>query len=74
MDKQIRELSKKNERKRMLKRAISLLCVIVLLFTMNTLKRNANTLERIPMCGMGEHVHNSACYNEAGKDAKAKTV
>ena len=67
MDNQIRELSKKNERKRMLKRAISLLCVIVLLFTMNTLKRNANTLERIPMCGMEEHIHEGACYNEAGE-------
>ena len=67
MDNQIRELSKKNERKRMFKRVVSLLCVIVLLFTMNTLKRSANTLERIPMCGMEEHIHDSGCYNEAGE-------
>ena len=67
MDNKIHELSTKYSRKRLLKRAVSLLCVVVLLFTMNTLKRNANTLERIPTCGLAEHSHSSACYNKAGK-------
>ena len=67
MDNQIREFSKRNNRKRMLKRAVCLLCVVVLLFTMNTLKRSANTLERIPMCGLIEHIHGSGCYNDAGE-------
>ena len=67
MDNRIHEFSKKNARKRLLKRAVSLLCVVVLLFTMNTLKRRANTLERIPACGLEEHLHSSACYNEAGE-------
>ena len=65
MDKQIREYSKRNNKKRILKRVVSLLCVFVLLFTMNTLKRNANTLERIPMCGLIEHIHGSECFNDA---------
>ena len=67
MDKQIREYSKRNNKKRILKRVVSLLCVVVLLFTMNTLKRNANTLERIPMCGLIEHIHGSECFNDAGE-------
>ena len=67
MDNQIREFSKRNNRKRMLKRMVCLLCVVVLLFTMNTLKRSANTLERIPMCGLIEHIHGSGCYNDAGE-------
>ncbi len=63
MDKMIRELSQRRKRHTARRRTIALLCVIVLLCTMNTLKRSANTLERIPMCGYAvEHVHSSDCY------------
>ena len=34
-----------------------------MLFTMNTLKRNADTLERIAMCGYAEHVHSASCFS-----------
>jgi len=67
MENQIREFTKKGNRRRLLKRVVSLLCVVVLLFTMNTLKRNANTLERIAMCGIQEHIHTAGCYNSSGE-------
>jgi len=63
MDKQIREISKKRTWKRILKRSVALLCAVVMLFTMNTLKRNADTLERIAMCGYAEHVHSASCFS-----------
>ena len=51
-------------KKRIMKRTLSMLCVVVLLFTMHTLRRDANTLERIPMCGYAEeHVHTADCYD-----------
>ena len=51
-------------KKRILKRTLSMLCVVVLLFTMHTLRRDANTLERIPMCGYPEeHFHTPDCYD-----------
>ena len=50
--------------RRILKRTLSMLCVVVLLFTMHTLRRDANTLERIPMCGYREeHIHTLDCYD-----------
>jgi len=63
MDKQIRDISKKRTWKRILRRSVALLCAVVMLFTMNTLKRNADTLEHIPMCGYAEHVHSASCYS-----------
>ena len=63
MDKQIRDISKKRTWKRILKRSVALLCAVVMLFTMNTLKRNADTLERIAMCGYAEHVHSASCFS-----------
>lgn len=42
---------RRQNRRRLLKRAIALLSAFVLVFTVNTLKRPASTLERIPMCG-----------------------
>ena len=52
------------KRRRFIKRGLALLCALVLVFTMNTLKRDANTLERIPMCGYAEeHVHTPDCYD-----------
>ena len=52
---------------RYLRRAVALLSVVVMLFTINTLKKRANTLERIPMCGMEEHLHDESCFNELGE-------
>ena len=73
MDKQIIDLSKKNSRRRLLKRVAALMCTVVLLITMNGLKRNANTLERIPSCGMREHQHSSDCYDSSGALVCGKT-
>ena len=73
MDKQIIDLSKKNSRGRLLKRVVALMCAFVLLITMNGLKRNANTLERIPSCGMREHQHSSDCYDSSGALVCGKT-
>ena len=66
-DVRMQNMARRNRTKRLLKRAIALLSAIVLLFTMNTLKHRADTLERIPMCGLEEHVHTSACYSEDGE-------
>ena len=62
MDRQIKEMSKKRTWKRIFKRGMALICAVVMLFTMNTLKRNADTLERIAMCGYAEHVHSESCF------------
>ena len=66
MEKQVSALTNKYARRRLLKRSLALLCCVMLLFTMNTLKRNADTLERIPMCRQAEHVHSEACYDASG--------
>jgi len=63
MENKIREISNKRKWKRIIKRSVALLCAAVMLFTMNTLKRNANTLEHIPMCGYAEHVHSASCFS-----------
>ena len=50
-----------------IKRGVALLCAFVMLFTMNSLKRSADTLERIPTCGFDyEHRHSESCYDAAG--------
>ena len=46
-----------------LRRAVALLSAIVMFLTMSSLKMSADTLERIPMCGIHEHVHTQACYS-----------
>ena len=53
-------------RKGKLRRIIAILSAFVLFFTMNTLKFQADTLQRIPMCGLEEHVHTDDCYAEDG--------
>ena len=63
----LENLAKRSRRKRLLRRGLALLSVVVLLFTMNTLKLKADTLERIPMCGLQEHQHGPECY--AGEEA-----
>ena len=63
---QVEAFLKKQRIHRHIRRAIALLSAFVLLFTMNTLKRNANTLSRYPMCGYDEHIHTVDCYDEEG--------
>ena len=57
---------KNTPRRKLLKRGVAFLCALVLLLTMNTLKRDADTLERIPTCDIEAHVHDAACYDETG--------
>ena len=57
---------KKTHRKAVMKRVIAVLSAVVLLFTINTTKKTADTLERIPACGIGEHVHTDACFDVDG--------
>ena len=53
--------------KRLLKRSIALLSVIVIFVTMNQTKSFAETLERIPSCGIEyDHKHDESCYSEDG--------
>ena len=66
MEKQIMELNKRYARKKMLKRIVALLCVFVMLFTVNSLKMVAQTLTRKPMCGLKEHQHKAKCYDASG--------
>ena len=66
MDKQIQDFLKKNRTRRIVRRAVSLLCVVVLVFTMNGMKLYVDALDRIPTCNQQEHRHSSACYDESG--------
>lgn len=66
MDRLVQDFSKKNRARRTLKKVVSLLCVVVLLFTMNSLKLLVDALERTPTCGLQEHRHSAACYDESG--------
>ena len=67
MEKQISAITKKYSRRMLMKRSIALLCCVMLVFTMNTLKRSADTLERVPMCRMEAHVHSEGCYGDTGE-------
>ena len=66
MENKIRELSNANKKKRLLKRVVALLSVVVMLFTVNSLKLTAITLSRTPVCGLKKHVHKAKCYDEDG--------
>ena len=66
MNHKIIDIALKNRRKKWLKRVVALLCVLVMLFTMNTLKLRANTLMRRPTCGLKEHRHTQKCYDGDG--------
>ena len=61
-DFQPERLVKSYKRRRHLHRAVALLSVLVLLFTINSLKMNADTLQRKAMCGLEEHAHAMECY------------
>ena len=60
------ELLKKIRRRRTLRRVIAMLSIIMILTTMNTLKKQADTLERLAACGLAEHTHDVTCYDDAG--------
>ena len=62
MDFQAESFIRERKRHTRLRRAIALLCAVVMLLTMNSLKMNADTLEHIPGCGLEEHRHTLACY------------
>ena len=54
--------------KRLFKRCIAILSVIVMIVTMNQTKFLADTLERVPSCGVEyDHRHEPACYDEDGQ-------
>ena len=60
------ELLKKIKRRRILRRVIAMLSVVMILMTMNTLKKQADTLEHFATCGLVEHTHDVACYDDSG--------
>ncbi|MBR1821690.1 MAG: Cna B-type domain-containing protein [Clostridia bacterium] len=57
---------KNRKRHEYLRRGVAFLSAFVMLFTMNTLKQNADTLERVPMCHLEEHAHTADCYDAEG--------
>ncbi len=60
-------LAKRSRRMRLMKRGVALLSVLVLLFTMDALKRMAVAMERVPTCGYEyDHEHTDDCRDEAG--------
>ena len=56
------KLIKSYKRRRHLRRAVAVLSAVVLLFTINSLKMDADTLQRTAMCGLEEHAHTTTCY------------
>ena len=46
------------------RRVLAFLSAVVVFFTMGTLRHDANTLERIPTCGLMEHQHDGSCLDE----------
>ena len=51
-----------NSRRRKLRRMLALLCVFTILFTMDSLKMNAVTMEGATICGLDQHTHTAECY------------
>ena len=64
----VRDIASKAKRKRVLKRLIALLSAVVVLFTFNTFKMTAVTMERIASCGYPDHAHSveAGCYDAEG--------
>ncbi len=65
-NKQVRKKVKQYNKKGRLKRIIAVLSVFVLLFTLNQLTFEADTLQRKAACGLIEHVHTQDCYGPSG--------
>ena len=51
---------------RRVRRWVALLSALVLFLTVNTLKLEADTLERVATCGIEQHVHDESCYDASG--------
>ena len=60
------EVLRRIKRRRTVRRVVAMLSVVILLATMNTLKKEADTLERLAACGMAEHLHGEECYDAEG--------
>ena len=59
--------AQKSIRKGKLRRLVALLSAFVIFITMNTLKFEADTLERYAMCGFDAHLHDASCLDENGQ-------
>ena len=65
---QLESIAKKNNRMKLLKRGVALLCAIVLILTMNTLKRAAIAMQPQPTCGYDyDHTHTADCFDADGQ-------
>ena len=63
----LENLTKKNSRRRLLKRGLALVSVVVLLVTANVLKRNAVAMVGETFCGYDyDHVHSEECFDADG--------
>lgn len=62
----LNNLVQKYKNRRTVRRIIALLSCMTVFFTMNSLTLEADTISRIPTCGMAEHVHTETCYDETG--------
>ena len=63
----LENLTKKNSRRRLLKRGLALVSVVVLLMTANVLKRNAVAMVGETFCGYDyDHVHSEECFDADG--------
>ena len=63
----LKEVLVKLRRKRTIRRVIAFLSVFILLITVNSLKMEADTLERLATCGMAEHLHVEECLDATGR-------
>ena len=63
----LENLTKKNSRRRLLKRGLALVSVVVLLVTANVLKRKAVAMVGEAYCGYDyDHVHSEECFDADG--------
>ena len=65
-DRHILRVLKQVRNRRNFERIVAILSVIVLFITVNSLKLDADTLERIPTCGIAEHAHTDVCFAADG--------
>ena len=65
-NRQVRKKVKQYNKKGRIKRVVAVLGVFVLLFTLNQLTFEADTLQRKATCGYTAHVHTRACEGEDG--------
>ena len=66
-NKQVQQKVNKYAKKGRLRRVIAVLSAFVLLFTLNQLTFEADTLQRKETCGVEEHRHKKACKDDDGE-------